>query len=188
MRLFAATIPPPGALTELASAVGALRRLPGADQLRWTTPEGWHFTLAFYGEVAEDVVPDLRERLARAAHRHDPYELRFAAGGRFGHRVLWTGAEGDRTAMRQLAGAVAAAGRRAGLRLEEHRPYAPHLTIARSRTGGADLVPFVSALAGFETAAWTEGELHLMRSRLPGGGTPGAQPRYESVGSWPLGR
>ncbi|MFH8368667.1 RNA 2',3'-cyclic phosphodiesterase [Streptomyces sp. NPDC018031] len=188
MRLFAATVPPPAALAELAGAVGALRRLPGADRLRWSGPEGWHFTLAFYGEVAEDTVPELAERLARAAHRHHPYDLRLAAGGRFGHRVLWIGAEGDRQAMRRLAGATAAAGRRAGVAPREHRPYAPHLTIARGRADGADLVPFVAALADFTTAAWTEGELRLMRSRLPGGGTPGAQPVYETVGSWPLGR
>ncbi|MFF8813015.1 RNA 2',3'-cyclic phosphodiesterase [Streptomyces pactum] len=188
MRLFAATIPPSGALAQLASAVAALRHLPGADRLRWTEPEGWHFTLAFYGEVAEENVPGLAERLARAARRRAPYELRLTAGGRFGRQVLWVGAEGDRAAMRHLAAATAAAGRRAGARQPEHRPYAPHLTVARGRPDGADLVPFVTALADFTTEPWSEGELHLMRSRLPGGGTPGERPRYESVGCWPLGR
>lgn len=72
MRLFAAVLPPEGAVRELGTVVDELHRLPGADGLRWTGRPGWHFTLAFYGEVEEDVVPALSERLARAAHRTPP--------------------------------------------------------------------------------------------------------------------
>ncbi|MEU9382704.1 2'-5' RNA ligase family protein, partial [Streptomyces sp. NPDC048279] len=69
MRLFAAVLPPPEVAAELAVEVDRLKRLPGAEALRWTGRPGWHFTLAFYGEVEEGLVPDLSERLARAAHR-----------------------------------------------------------------------------------------------------------------------
>ncbi|KUJ69823.1 2'-5' RNA ligase [Streptomyces albus subsp. albus] len=186
MRLFAAAHPPPDALAALTAAVGALRTLPGADRLRWTGEPGWHFTLAFYGEVPDELVPELRERLGRAAHRSRPHTLRLAGGGRFAHRVLWVGADGEVEVMSHLADSATAAGRRIGLDMEQ-RSYTPHLTIARSRVPHTDLAGFAAALADFETAAWTEGELHLVRSRLPGGGVRGAQPRYETVGSWPLG-
>ncbi|MFC0600052.1 RNA 2',3'-cyclic phosphodiesterase [Streptomyces palmae] len=186
MRLFAATYPPPDALAALATAVAGLRDLPGADRLRWTGEDGWHFTLAFYGEVPDELVPELGERLGRAAHRSRPHTLRLTGGGRFAHRVLWVGAEGDLAVMSRLADSATAAGRRLGLDMEQ-RAYTPHLTIARGRARHADLAGFAAALADFRTAAWTEGELHLVRSRLPAGGVLGAQPRYETVGSWPLG-
>ena len=67
MRLFAAVLPPQEIAAELAVEVDRLRRLPGADALRWTGRPGWHFTLAFYGEVADDLLPGLADRLARAA-------------------------------------------------------------------------------------------------------------------------
>ncbi|EYT79135.1 2'-5' RNA ligase, partial [Streptomyces sp. Tu 6176] len=72
MRLFAAVLPPPDVLDALADEVAALRALPGADRLRWTGRAGWHLTLAFYGEVAEETVPELEARLAKAAHRTRP--------------------------------------------------------------------------------------------------------------------
>ncbi|MEV6317421.1 RNA 2',3'-cyclic phosphodiesterase [Streptomyces sp. NPDC051776] len=186
MRLFAAVVPPDTVTAELADEVRALRQLPGADRLSWTGEAAWHFTLAFYGEVEDGLVAELETRLGRAAARREPFGLRLRHGGRFAHRVVWVGAEGDRTAMSRLAGASLAAGRRAGLPLDEHRSYTPHLTIARNRTD-EDLRPFVGALAEFEGTAWRVGELCLIRSNLPGGGSPGERPRYETVGAWALG-
>ncbi|MGW7261825.1 RNA 2',3'-cyclic phosphodiesterase [Streptomyces sp. NPDC054842] len=186
MRLFAAVLPPEEAVRELAAAVDGLRRLPGADALRWTGRPGWHFTLAFYGEVADDVLPELSARLARAARRSTPFPLALRGGGHFGGRALWAGAAGDVGALRLLAERAEAAARKAGLPTEEHRRYRPHLTVARSR-GGADLSPSVRALDGFTGREWTVGELSLVRSNLPVSGVAGEQPRYETVERWPLG-
>ncbi|WP_206189785.1 2'-5' RNA ligase family protein, partial [Streptomyces griseoruber] len=85
MRLFAAVLPPEDVAEELATEVAELRGLPGAEGLRWTGRPGWHFTLAFYGEVDDDVVPQLSARLERAAHRSAPFELSVRGGGQFGH-------------------------------------------------------------------------------------------------------
>jgi len=186
MRLFAAVVPPGSALSELEPAVRGLEGMPGAERLRWTGRPGWHFTLAFYGEVAEDVVPDLSERLARAARRTEPFRLALNGGGRFGDRTLWVGASGDVGVMQLLADRAESAARKAGVEMEEHRPYRPHLTLARSRHS-ADFRPYVAALAGFAGREWTVGELCLVRSRLPGAGVPGEQPRYETVERWGLG-
>ena len=186
MRLFAAVLPPEAALAELAAAVGRLRSLPGADRLRWTGRPGWHFTLAFYGEVDDDLVPGLGVRLERAAHRHRPFDLRLSGGGRFSRSVVWVGADGDRNAMRRLADAAVAAARREGIPMGEHRPYAPHLTVARNRSH-TSLSPYVSGLADFESTRWTVERLCLVRSNLHVSGVPGEQPRYETIGSWHLG-
>ncbi|MFF4957440.1 RNA 2',3'-cyclic phosphodiesterase [Streptomyces sp. NPDC001222] len=187
MRLFAAVLPPERVIQELASVVRELEGMPGAAGLRWTERPGWHFTLAFYGEVDEDVVPDLSERLARAARRAEPFPLALAGGGRFGDRALWVGASGETTALRLLADRTEAAGHKAGVDMGEHRRYKAHLTLARSRGRGADLRPYAAALDAFEGSAWTVGELCLVRSRLPRSGVPGEQPRYETVGRWGLG-
>jgi 2'-5' RNA ligase len=187
MRLFAAVLPPQDVIRELGTEVGVLERLPGADGLRWTGRPGWHFTLAFYGEVPEDAVPDLSERLARAARRTGTFRLALRGGGHFGGRALWTGASGDVRTMRLLAERAEAAGRRAGVAgPQEHRRYRPHLTLARSGRAPADFRPYVAALDAFAGRAWTVGELCLVRSRLPRSGVPGEQPRYETVGRWRL--
>ncbi|MFI7501444.1 RNA 2',3'-cyclic phosphodiesterase [Streptomyces sp. NPDC049687] len=195
MRLFAAVLPPDDVADELAAVVAELRRLPGADGLRWTgrpgRPRGeavdWHFTLAFYGEVDDDVVPDLSARLRRAAHRSAPFPLSVRGGGQFGRgRALWAGAAGDVPALRLLADRAEAAARKAGLDMGEHRRYKAHLTLARSRDA-LDVRPYVQALAAFEGRTWTVGELVLVRSKLPKSGVPGEQPRYEPVGRWALG-
>ncbi|UFR03837.1 RNA 2',3'-cyclic phosphodiesterase [Streptomyces sp. Go40/10] len=187
MRLFAAVIPPEDIVDELAAEVSRLRRLPGAGRLRWTARPGWHFTLAFYGEVADDVVPALSDRLARAAQRSAPFSLALAGGGQFGRgRALWTGAEGDVEALRLLAGRAEAAARKAGVPMAEHRRYKAHLTLARSREA-VDVRPYVAELAEFAGGSWTVGDLALVRSRLPTSGVAGEQPRYEVVGRWALG-
>ncbi|MER6575681.1 2'-5' RNA ligase family protein, partial [Nonomuraea sp. NPDC001023] len=68
MRLFAAVVPPEEALDEVERAVAPyVGQVPG---LRWAGRPTWHVTLAFYGEVPERALPDLRVRLERAAHRH----------------------------------------------------------------------------------------------------------------------
>ncbi|MFF4352156.1 RNA 2',3'-cyclic phosphodiesterase [Streptomyces sp. NPDC001530] len=187
MRLFAAVLPSEGAVRELASEMDELERLPEADRLRWTGRPGWHFTLAFYGEVDEEVVPDLSERLERAARHTESFPLALRGGGQFGRgRALWVGAEGDLDALRLLADRAEAAGRKAGVPMGEHRRYKPHLTVARSRDA-VDVRPYVEALHAFTSPTWTVTELCLVRSRLPKSGVPREHPRYEVVARWPLG-
>ncbi|WP_255955941.1 RNA 2',3'-cyclic phosphodiesterase [Streptomyces odontomachi] len=198
MRLFAAVLPPESALAELAAAVDPVRERTdpgdgsGAERggLRWTLRASWHFTVAFYGEVAEDAVPELSARLERAAGRTEPFEIALRGAGQFGKgAVLWVGVDGDVPVMRRLAERAQAAARKAGIPMDEHRRYRPHLTLAHSRnkTRHTDLRPHLAGLADFAGTAWTVRELCLVRSTLPTSGVPGEQPRYEKVGGWPLG-
>ncbi|WP_405797888.1 RNA 2',3'-cyclic phosphodiesterase [Streptomyces sp. NBC_01506] len=190
MRLFAAVLPPAHVVDELAVAVGErVRGLPGAEGMRWTGEAGWHFTLAFMGEVDDALVPELTERLERAARRTEAFSLRLRGGGRFGGRALWAGVAGGVAELRRLAERADAAARRTGLPMEEHRTYRPHLTLARTRTGTeTDLRPYVAALDGFEGMPWEVGELALVRSRLPVAGVEGEQPRYETLVRCPTAR
>ncbi|MFD9522722.1 RNA 2',3'-cyclic phosphodiesterase [Streptomyces sp. NPDC059979] len=182
MRLFAAVLPPEAAVAELARAVDGVHD----DRLTWTARAGWHFTLAFMGEVRDDVLPELHTRLERAAHRTPPFPLRLHGCGHFGDRALWVGAAGELPALRMLAERADAAARRAGVPMDQHRRYTPHLTLARSHSASTPLRPYLDALADFEGTPWQVDTLSLVRSNLPVSGVPGEQPRYETVRSWPL--
>ncbi|MBB4891855.1 2'-5' RNA ligase [Streptomyces olivoverticillatus] len=188
MRLFVAVIPPSAAIDELAAEVAQLRAaLPERrGRLRWTEPANWHFTLAFLGETDEALLPELDERLSRAAHRHPAHELRFASGGRFGDRILWVGATGSLETLGGLARSARAAARRAGVPMDDAKPFRPHLTLART-AGHVNLKPYAEELAEFRGRRWQVERLELVRSLLPASGIAGERPRYETVAAWPLG-
>ncbi len=88
----------------------------GAEDLRWTSRELWHVTLAFLGEVGEESLDRLVPRLERAARRHLVFGLSLAGAGAFPSQaranVLWSGLSGDRKALGELAMSVSAGARR----------------------------------------------------------------------------
>jgi 2'-5' RNA ligase len=186
MRLFAAVLPPAQAAEELRRAVDGLRG--GAEELRWTEREGWHFTLAFMGDVEESLLPGLTEQLDRAAYRTEPFPLRIQGAGQFGGEALWAGAAGGVDELRIFAERVNATVRRAGVPLDQHHPYQAHLTLARnSGPTRLDLTPYVEALDDFVGTGWDVAELALVRSNLPVYGIRSEQPRYEVIARSPLG-
>jgi RNA 2',3'-cyclic 3'-phosphodiesterase len=184
MRLFVALTPPPVALDELETLVAPLRA--GRSALRWTSRDAWHITLAFLGEVSETAAARLTPRLERAAAQHHQFRLAFAGAGAFPSagraRVFWGGLSGDDHEVASLAASVAAAARRAGASPpDEGRAFRPHLTLARCRVP-ADARALVAALSGYRGPVWTTDRIHLIHS------SPGGEPRYTAVGSWPLAR
>ncbi|PSK98246.1 2'-5' RNA ligase [Haloactinopolyspora alba] len=179
MRLFVALLPPRAAVEHLAAAVEPLRD----DVLRWAGTDAWHVTLAFYGELPDSVLDDVTARVARAARRHPAVELTLAGAGRFGKAVLWAGVQGDVAAVRRCAQSMRAVGRRVGVPPDDSK-FRPHVTLARSRRP-RDLRWYVEQLAGYQGPAWTVTEVALVRSDLDT--EPGAGPRYDVVGRFPLG-
>jgi RNA 2',3'-cyclic 3'-phosphodiesterase len=184
MRLFVAITPPPAVLDELDTLAGPLRT--SRQDLRWTSREAWHVTLAFLGQVDQTAAARLLPRLERAARRHRSFRLAFSGAGAFPapHRanVLWSGLSGDRGALARLAESVAAGASRAGAPPpDKRRHFQPHLTLARCRLP-ADVTELVAALASYQGQAWTADRVHLVCSRL--GATE--QPRYSTLASWPL--
>jgi RNA 2',3'-cyclic 3'-phosphodiesterase len=184
MRLFVAIAPPPAVLDELDTLAGPLRG--SRPDLRWTSIQAWHITLAFLGQVDEAAVARLLPRLERAARRHHRFRLAFCGAGAFPSagraNVLWSGLSGDRGALARLAESVTAGASRAGAPPpDKGRRFQPHVTLARCRMP-ADVTELVAALAGFQGQPWTADRVHLVRSRL--GATE--QPRYSTLASWPL--
>lgn len=199
MRLFAALAPSPEATAHLRLALSAVAAPAEADAtgrpvLRWTDPEQWHLTLAFYGDVPDGVWPGLAESLGERIGRLPAPVLRLRGAGSFAERTVWVGASGDSEADgRALAGLVAAAreaGCAVGLPADERVRHRTHLTVARARTvRGADgrrgrspsARSVVRALAVYVGPAWRGSPVLLVRSRLGEGRAGG--PLHEVVAS-----
>ncbi|MET0914673.1 MAG: RNA 2',3'-cyclic phosphodiesterase [Jiangellaceae bacterium] len=179
MRLFAALLLPQDVVAHLDATVAPIRD----DVLRWTAMDSWHLTLAFYGQVDDRRVPDLKARLTRAARRHPVQSLALSGAGRFSQRAVWIGCECDVPTMRALAQSVAAAGRRVGAAAEESRRFKAHVTVARAAKP-VDLRSYVSALGTYRGRQWTADAVALVRSHLGGGENRRA--RYETLSSHPL--
>jgi 2'-5' RNA ligase len=183
MRLFVGLVPSATALGDLDTCYAPFR--PARADLRWTSRELWHVTLAFLGEVSDESLPSLLPRLERAAGRHQALGLSLAGAGAFPGparaNVLWCGLAGDRKGLGDLAMSVGAGARRAGAPPpDEGRRYRPHVTIARCRVP-ADVTAITGELAGYQGPAWTAEEIHLIRSNLGG-----QQPRYETLAAFKL--
>ena len=93
--MFVALVPPDDAIEDLEEFL-APRQEAGAE-LRWTAPEQWHVTLAFFGDVHDRHLDDLVERLGRAATRRTPVDLAIAGGGAFPNparaKIVWAGGD-----------------------------------------------------------------------------------------------
>ena len=185
MRLFVAIVPPPEALEHLAAALESVQAVQG-EALAWTTTEQWHLTLAFLGEVDDVRRERVEQRLARAASRSPPLDLRISAAGAFGSpkraRVLWAGVDGEATALSRLADSVQAAARRSGIPIEARR-YRPHLALARCRAP-VDVTPALEQLSTYAGPVWVADTIRLVRSHL--GAAAHRRARHETVAAWPL--
>jgi RNA 2',3'-cyclic 3'-phosphodiesterase len=160
VRLFAALELPDDVRAELSERLRVIRA--GSTELRWTPPDRWHITLAFYGdrEHAGRRGTWFRERAAGL----DSVRLRLRGAGRF-PGVLWVGVSPvrgrDATALRAMAGALNADGGAS----ESDRTA--HLTIARWRRGAPGsrgAIKAVRDLSDYRGHWWTATEVVLFRS------------------------
>lgn len=180
MRLFVAVEIPGEVKEHLDSRIGPLRgSLPG---WRWTPAEQWHLTLAFLGEVPEEILPELTRRMGLAARRHAPFDVELSGLGAFNNarraRVLWTGVGGDREALARLADSVSAGARRAKVTTEERR-YRPHMTLGRRRAP-VDLRDSLALGPDYTGPSWTVEDFALVQSHL------GSAVRHEIRERFPL--
>ncbi len=158
---------------------------------RWVDLAGAHLTLVFLGEVPEERVPALTERLAAAFAPHPPFRLGLAGGGTFppgrAARVAWVGVEAGpelAAVQRDVVAACAEAPGSDQFHEPESRPYHPHVTLARCREPWPrpSAERFAAAFAGPVGEPWTTAHGTLFRSQLSPKGA-----RYTPVAELPLG-
>jgi len=189
-RLFVA-IPIPEPTREAVGALLAPVRAMAFDRSpRWVRPETLHVTLRFLGDTPPEVVPAVARVVREAVGDADAFEVRLAGAGAFpAHgrkiRALWVGIAdgGDHLAglERSLTGALVQLGWS-----PEARPFAPHLTVAR--TDAASIRDAALAAQALEAAAagWASEfraeQVVLYRSILGAG-----PPRHDAVETVVLG-
>lgn len=176
MRLYAALSPSEEAREHLVRALRPIRDEAGTD-LRWTDPEQWHLTLAFYGEQPDGAVDDLLAHLARSSAA--PMTLSLKGAGSFNKKNLWIGVGGETGELKRLMAECL-------LDPSESSRQRAHLTVARNRMRGWDcyLGDVVRALSVYEGPSFEAEEIKLVRSTLGAGRSGGAL--HEVVGSVPL--
>jgi 2'-5' RNA ligase len=166
----------------LEPAVAAWRAEPGAPDLRWSDPDGWHVTLAFLGPTDPNLVPGLEDALERAVRPVPP--PRFVTGqlGAFPRaeaaQSIWLGLDDPSGVLGQLATMVQAA----VLEPDRRRPLRAHLTIGRSRARHGEPLGGWLASRLVPTVEVAVNDVVLYRSHLGRGPA-----RYEEVARIPVG-
>lgn len=186
-RLFIAVDLDCNARRLLVAAVDACRAAEVAA--RWIDPRLAHLTVVFLGEVASGCAATIAGVLAAVAARQPAFTLTTGALGAFPTerrpRVIFAGVIDARKTLARLARELGDDLRALGLSVER-RPFHPHLTIGRIRTG--TVVPeraFDAARARFDRVppvALPVRELRLIRSELGRDGV-----RYTTLATAPLG-
>ena len=183
MRLFVAVYPAPAAVADLDAAVAPLRSRSG---FRWAPVEQWHVTLAFLGDVRDEVEPDIAAAIGGVVETSSPFRLSLGGVGRFGRAgAVWVGVRGDAAQLVTVSQSVGAAARSAGATYPDRRP-APHLTVGREQRGrGRDPADasrrVLDHLASYAGPSWDVTHVDLVRSHL------GPPLRHESIARWCLG-
>jgi 2'-5' RNA ligase len=153
----------------------------GTAKIRWVRVEGLHLTLRFLGQTPMERVAGLERALIEVARTIEPFTVTISGAGAFPDprhpRTLWLGIQVGAERLAALAAEVGAVATVDGERLET-RPFAPHLTIAR--TDGLRVAPDAArALIGEAAsldASFVADRVVLFRSLLGGGPA-----RYEPV-------
>lgn len=174
IRLFSAFFPSEPAREHLVRALRPIHAVSG-NELRWTDPDNWHLTLAFYGDQPNDAAA-VRAHLAAVAAGHGAMDLHVAGAGSFDRRTLWAGVGGDTRELAELMADCALPDDR------DPRRSRAHLTVARASRRFKDawqLDDHVRALSVYRGPDFLADELCLVRSYLGEG--RGGGPRYEVV-------
>ena len=155
-------------------------------QPRWVRVDGLHLTLRFLGPTLDEKQPALAGALVGTARGVAPFRIVLSGGGAFPDmhrpRVLWIGIGEGAAQLGDLARRLEAQLAPLGWP-PEGRPFAPHLTLARTDgVPGADRrADRLAELAAGLSLSWQADRVVLYRSLLGRGPA-----RYEAVAESPL--
>lgn len=136
MRAFIAIELPPEIKDVLARLQSELRQT-GAD-VKWASYNNLHLTLRFLGEVEESRLAEVKRLCAEVAAEFQPFTLRLKDTGYFPNfkqpRVLWVGLAGEISIAQELQQRLEAGLLALGFDRED-KPFKPHLTVGRVKSG-----------------------------------------------------
>jgi len=169
MRLFIAIPLGEAVETELKRLTARLR--PAAPNLRWSSPESWHITLQFLGNANEEQYACLLPRLS--ALNAPPIAIDFEGLGVFDRAGVFFLGVAPTPVLTALEKKVVAATQPCGFEPED-RPYHPHITLARLKSGsrGRELRTLLErAGGGARFERFTASEFRLYESHLSAAGS-----------------
>ena len=168
VRTFICLQLPAFARDRLASTQQRLRA--SGAQVSWVRPQNIHLTLKFLGSVAADRLQDVVQAVKRGAVPAPPIPLELAALGCFPNRraprVVWAGLTQCPEELRNLQQRVEKELVAIGFPAES-RPFSPHFTLGRVRSG-RNIRKLVAAIQAerLEPLRFQVAEVVVMASRL----------------------
>ncbi len=128
----------PGELKEGLDRLQASLKSGNPPGAKWVNPYGVHLTLKFLGNVTIDKIGGISTAMEEAAQGVAPFHLEIMKPGAFPSlsrvQVVWVGLGGEVDKLAQLQQRLESALTPLGFAAES-RPFSPHLTIARLRSG-----------------------------------------------------
>ena len=165
MRLFAALPLSPPAIERLTAL--RLRWSRPGDGLRWSTPEQWHITVQFFGELSVDQAARVAAECAKAPL--PATEIALEELGMFGAKGILYVLVRASASLQQLHEQISRTAKHCGV-ASPSRPFRPHITLARAKgqTGQRALQHLSTpALPPFGPALrWNSGTCLLLQSTL----------------------
>ena len=134
-----------------------LRELQAHLKGRMTRMQNLHLTLAFLGPQPDALLPLLRSILSQTTF--EPFTLQLDRVGYFKrNRIAWAGTNTVPDALAHLQKTLSQELTRKGIASDTHRPYQPHITLARDASAPETFE--------FEPIVWRANRIVLARSPL----------------------
>ncbi len=169
-----------GELQESMAATGA--------NVKWVTPENFHLTLFFLGDVDDRELYSLFRIAKSAAKREPAFTLGLSGVGAFPTprrpKVIWAGIGDGAESLIRLQAAMEPSLLEFGSYRREERAYTPHITLGRveSEADGEALLPEWPTWASWSGGHQTVEEVMIFASEMRREG-----PEYTVLGRAPLG-
>ncbi|MCP4640452.1 MAG: RNA 2',3'-cyclic phosphodiesterase [bacterium] len=169
MRSFVAVELPEAIRAELAALVRRLR--DSGARASWVKPDRMHLTLRFLGDVTDDQLAAMGERLTQSLAGVSPFDLRVGGVGAFPNprrpSVIWAGIQPMDGPLAEVQAACEDAARAIGLKGEK-RPFRPHLTLARVRDhrDAGNLAPLLLREHTYDGGSFSVNGVSLFTSTL----------------------
>jgi 2'-5' RNA ligase len=144
-------------------------------EVRWESIEKFHITLKFLGNVEEEKLHSLGNRLEEVLTPFSAFNLTYQGVGCFPNqhhpRVVWIGAENEDGTLKRIQESIEGVAESFGFQ-REAREFHPHITIGRVK-GSKNLKALVSELGNlsFTPHSAMIKEVLLMRSDLKPSGS-----------------
>ena len=156
-------------------------------KVRWVKINNIHLTVIFLGNIPEDAVPDMKQRIQDDCREFGSFQISVNGMGCFPNRrnprVLWLGLEGDIARMGELRDSLQSSLAPFGIKMEKRR-FRPHLTLGRFKKPdkvGGSLENILYKYENLTSPVCQLQELVLFKSVLKPSGA-----EYTKLGTWPF--